>query len=194
MLASSAEGPIFPGNKSTPDNSKMAMTPDLRVNARILLDGQVVRQEDDLRVGDSKIRSEQSRSAHWVITGWEQFMTKVISPSDVASELSELWCPRIIGVVDDSYVKVARIKGSFTWHSHDDQDEMFFVLQGHMQIEMEHETVELDAGDMYIVPKGVRHHPNAEKECHILIFERKSTLHTGELVTERTRSIEEQMG
>jgi mannose-6-phosphate isomerase-like protein (cupin superfamily) len=121
-------------------------------------------------------------------------MTNAVSPKNVAAALKEFWSPRIVGEVDDAFVKVAKIQGTFTWHVHDDQDEMFYVLAGKMRIEMDHETVELGEGDMYIVPKGVRHNPSAEEECHILLVERKSTLHTGALVIEQTRSIEEQLG
>ena len=81
-----------------------------------------------------------------------------------------------------------------TWHRHDGEDELFLVLRGQLRIEMEHESVELREGEMFIVPKGVRHNPVAAEECHILLFERKSTAHTGDVVTEKTRSIEEQLG
>jgi mannose-6-phosphate isomerase-like protein (cupin superfamily) len=120
-------------------------------------------------------------------------MTKIISPEQVAATLSELWSPRIVGAVDDSYIKVAKIKGTFTWHAHDNEDELFFVLKGSMQIEMEQETVQLNVGDLFIVPKGVRHKPSADEECHILLIERKSTLHTGDVTNNLTRSIEEQL-
>lgn len=86
-------------------------------------------------------------------------MSIVVSPGTIAAALTQVWSPRVVGEVDDAYVKVARIQGSFTWHSHDDQDEMFYVLKGAMRIEMEHETVELKEGEMFIVPKGTRHNP-----------------------------------
>ena len=120
-------------------------------------------------------------------------MTKVVSPGKIAASLSELWSPRVVGTVDDSYIKVAKIKGEFTWHDHADEDEMFLVLKGKMRIEMEDETVELNTGDVFIVPKGVRHKPVAEEECHVLLIERKSTLHTGDVVSDQTRSIEDQL-
>ncbi len=113
---------------------------------------------------------------------------------EVAAGLSDYWSPRIVGEVDDSYVKVAKIKGTLAWHSHDREDELFLVLKGHLRIEMEHTAVDLREGQMFIVPKGVRHNPVAEEECHILLFERKSTAHTGDVITEKTRSIEEQLG
>ena len=121
-------------------------------------------------------------------------MPTVVALRKVAAELSEYWSPRIVGEVDDSYVKVAKVKGALTWHKHEGEDELFLVLRGHLRIEMEHESVELREGEMFIVPKGMRHNPVAAEECHILLFERKSTAHTGDVVTEKTRSIEEQLG
>jgi mannose-6-phosphate isomerase-like protein (cupin superfamily) len=78
------------------------------------------------------------------------------------------------------------VHGSLCWHSHDDEDELFLILKGHLRIELEHaEAVELDEGEMFVVPKGVRHNPVAEQECLLMLIERKSTLHTGDVVTER---------
>src|SRR6185295_11712912 len=108
--------------------------------------------------------------------------------------LTELWSPRVVGELDDAYVKVARVHGSLdAWHSHDNEDEMFFILKGRLRIEMQDRSVELEEGQMFIVPKGVRHNPVAENECHILLIERKTTLHTGDVQTEKTRSIAEQL-
>ena len=121
-------------------------------------------------------------------------LPNVVALRKVAADLPEYWSPRVVGEVDDSYVKVAKVKGSLAWHSHDREDELFLVLRGQLRIEMEHESIELREGEMFVVPKGVRHNPVAEHECHILLFERKSTAHTGDVVTDRTRSIEEQLG
>jgi mannose-6-phosphate isomerase-like protein (cupin superfamily) len=121
-------------------------------------------------------------------------MANAVALGKVAADLSDYWSPRVVGEVGDSYVKVAKLKGTLMWHSHEREDELFFVLRGRLRIEMEHATVELGEGEMYIVPKGVRHNPVAEDECHVLLFERKSTAHTGDTITERTRSIEEQLG
>jgi mannose-6-phosphate isomerase-like protein (cupin superfamily) len=118
---------------------------------------------------------------------------QVITPAKVAASLVELWSPRVVAEVDDAYVKVAKIKGSLAWHSHDDEDELFFVLKGSLQIEMEDRTIELGEGDSFVVPKGVRHNPVAAQECHVLLIEKKSTLHTGSEVTEKTRSLDEQL-
>jgi len=79
------------------------------------------------------------------------------------------------------------------WHSHEHEDELFFILKGQVRIEMEQGSVDLREGEMFVVPKGVRHNPVAEQECHILLIERKSTLHTGDVVTDKTRPISEQL-
>jgi len=120
-------------------------------------------------------------------------MPSVVALRNVAADLSEYWSPQVVGEVDDSYVKVAKVKGSLTWHSHECEDELFLVLRGQLRIEMENETVVLREGEMFVVPKGTRHNPVAEQECHILLFERKSTAHTGDVITDKTRSIEEQL-
>ncbi len=121
-------------------------------------------------------------------------MSIVLNPEAIAAGLSEYWSPRVIGEVDDAYyVKVAKIKGVLAWHSHDDEDELFYVLRGTMRIELNEGTVELGPGQMWVVPKGVRHNPVAEDECLVMLIERKSTLHTGNVVTEKTRTIAEQL-
>jgi len=120
-------------------------------------------------------------------------MPSVVSPKQVAESLTELWSPRVVGEVDDAYIKVAKVHGSLAWHSHENEDELFLILKGHLRIEMESGSVELNEGDMFVVPKGVRHNPVADNECHIMLIERKSTLHTGDIVTENTRSLIEQL-
>jgi len=119
--------------------------------------------------------------------------TATASPKRVAASLTELWSPRVIAEVDDAYIKVAKVHGSLAWHSHENEDELFLVLKGHLRIELETGAVELDEGEMYVVPKGVRHNPVAEHECHVMLIERKTTLHTGDTVTEKTRSVAEQL-
>jgi mannose-6-phosphate isomerase-like protein (cupin superfamily) len=114
-------------------------------------------------------------------------MSDVVSPSRIAAGLTELWSPRVIAELDDSFVKVAKVHGSLTWHSHDEEDELFYILKGSLTIEMEQRTVVLREGEAFVVPKGVRHNPIAEHECHILLIERKTTLHTGREVTDKTR-------
>jgi len=120
-------------------------------------------------------------------------MAVATSPKDIAERLTEHWSPRVIGEVDDNYVKVAKLKGEFGWHAHDHEDEMFLVLKGTLRIEMEAGPVTIGEGEFYVVPKGVRHNPVAEQEVHVLLFERKSTQHSGNEVNSNTRSIEEQL-
>src|ERR1700744_159347 len=120
-------------------------------------------------------------------------MNKTVSVISAAAGLQEKWSPRVIAAVDDAYVKVAKVQGQLQWHSHENEDEFFMVLKGHLRIELEDGNVELREGDSCVVPKGPRHNPVADRECHILLIERKSTLHTGSTVTEKTRSIAEQL-
>ena len=120
-------------------------------------------------------------------------MSKVVSPAHIAETLDEFWSPRVVAEIDDSYVKVAKVRGSLAWHSHEKEDEFFYILRGSLTIEMEDRTVVLREGDSFVVPKGVRHNPVAEQDCHIMLIERKSTLHTGTEETARTRSVAEQL-
>jgi mannose-6-phosphate isomerase-like protein (cupin superfamily) len=120
-------------------------------------------------------------------------MSNIASPKQIAASLTEFWSPRVIAEIDDLYIKVAKVHGTLAWHSHDNEDEMFLVLKGRLRIEMEARTVELSEGEMFVVPKGVRHNPVADEECHIMLIERKSTLHTGTVVMDKTRSLTEQL-
>ena len=120
-------------------------------------------------------------------------MNAVLSPCPLAAGLTELWSPRVIGEVNDAYVKVAKVQGSLAWHRHEGEDELFLVLKGRLRIELEAGPVELGEGELFVVPKGVLHNPVAEEECHLLLIEPKATRHTGDTVTERTRSLAEQL-
>lgn len=120
-------------------------------------------------------------------------MPQAIAPRHIAASLTEHWSPRVVGEVDDNYVKVAKLLGAFGWHAHDHEDELFLVLKGRLKIEMEAGAVEIGEGEFYVVPKGVRHNPVAAEEVHVMLFERKTTLHTGDEVTDKTRSIDEQL-
>jgi mannose-6-phosphate isomerase-like protein (cupin superfamily) len=120
-------------------------------------------------------------------------MNPVTSPQRIAAGLTELWSPRVIGEIENVYLKVAKLQGSLAWHSHDHEDELFLVLKGSLRIELETGPVDLAEGELFIVPKGVRHNPIAEQECQVLLIESKTTLHTGSTLTEKTRSIAEQL-
>ena len=120
-------------------------------------------------------------------------MPDVLSPRSIADSLTELWSPRVVAEVDDNYVKVAKVHGTFGWHRHEHEDELFLVLRGCLRIEMDADTVTLQEGELFVVPKGVRHNPSARDECLVMLIERKSTLHTGDVVNEKTRSLAEQL-
>ncbi|EDY82124.1 Cupin domain protein [Verrucomicrobiia bacterium DG1235] len=121
-------------------------------------------------------------------------MNTVVNLKEKLAKLNEHWSPRVVGEFDGNYAKIAKLKGTFTWHKHDDEDELFLVISGTLVIEIEnHPSVTLNEGELYIVPKGVMHNPIAEKECHVLVIEKKSTQHTGDTKIEKTRSIEDQL-
>lgn len=117
---------------------------------------------------------------------------KVVNLVSKSQSIKDHWSPKVVAEVDESYVKIAKVKGEFTWHDHE-EDEFFMVLDGTLKIEMEDETVTLNQGEIYVVPKGVLHNPIAEKECLLMLFEKKSTLHTGQVKTDQTKEISEQL-
>jgi mannose-6-phosphate isomerase-like protein (cupin superfamily) len=118
---------------------------------------------------------------------------KPVNLEEAVRALDELWSPHVVARVGDYFVKVARVRGEFVWHAHEGQDELFLVLQGRLRIQLEDGEVALGPGDVFVVPAGVRHNPVAEQECWLALIEPASTLHTGDVVTERTRTIEEQL-
>ena len=111
---------------------------------------------------------------------------KKLNLADKFSQFSEQWQPKIIGELDNYDIKIARIQGEFDWHSHADTDELFLIVNGEMTMGLRDGDVDLRAGEIYVVPKGVEHKPYAEKECQILMLERKGTLNTGEAESDRT--------
>ena len=117
---------------------------------------------------------------------------------DVAAELQQVekhWTPRVVGRVNDQYVKVAKLLGELMWHAHDQEDEMFLVVSGRLRIQLESdEEVVLDPGQFYVVPRGVRHNPVAEEEVEIMLIETVTTAHTGDVVSERSVPIDQQLG
>jgi mannose-6-phosphate isomerase-like protein (cupin superfamily) len=98
----------------------------------------------------------------------------------------ELWSPKIVGELNGQHVKLAKLKGEFVWHDHTDEDELFLVLKGRLVIKLRDEDVALEAGEFVIIPRGVEHKPVAEAEAHVLLFEPITTLHTGDVKTEKT--------
>ena len=109
-----------------------------------------------------------------------------MNPCEIARSLKQFWSPRIVAEVNDSFVKVAKIKGEFPWHSHEDEDEMFLIVEGQLLMELKGKSIELNPGEFLIIPKGVEHKPYAEKECHIMLIEPRGVLNTGEVKNELT--------
>ena len=121
----------------------------------------------------------------------------MLTPVNIESrfeDVTELWSPKVIGRVNDQYVKIARLQGEFVWHAHEDEDELFLVIRGTMRIQLEDGDVTLGPGEFVVVPRGVRHNPVAAEECWVMLIETVTTKHTGDVTSERTRSIEEQLG
>lgn len=100
----------------------------------------------------------------------------------------DYWNPRIIAELNGQQVKLAKFKGDFVWHKHDDEDEMFFVIRGELTLEFRDKTVYLKANECIVVPRGVEHRPVADKEAHVMLFEPKSTLNTGDAGSELSRN------
>ena len=102
------------------------------------------------------------------------------------SRFSEHWSPKIIGEVNDSYVKAVKFKGEFVWHQHENEDELFLVVKGKLTMRLREGDVEVNPGEFLIIPRGVEHLPVAEEETHVILLEPKSTLNTGNVQNERT--------
>ncbi|KAK8070510.1 RmlC-like cupin domain-containing protein [Apiospora hydei] len=117
------------------------------------------------------------------------------------SSFTEHWSPRLVAAVNDQHVKIAKIDGAFIWHAHPDSDELFYLLAGELTLELELpskndddggkmvkvEEVAMQVGDMFVVPKGVRHRPVA-REAHIMMVERQGTVNTGDMAGESDRT------
>ncbi|MFJ5300281.1 cupin domain-containing protein [Pseudomonas sp. NPDC088368] len=109
-------------------------------------------------------------------------------------DITEHWSPKVVAQVNNQYVKVAKLLGQFVWHNHAEQDELFYVLRGHLKIEYEGGRVsQLPAGSIHVVPKGVMHNPVADEECWIVLIEPMDTLHTGDVETPLSKTIEQQL-
>ena len=104
-----------------------------------------------------------------------------ISLAQKFSLFHEQWTPKIVGELNGQHIKLVKIEGHFVWHQHEDEDELFLVVKGNMRLEFPYDAVEVGEGEFIIVPRGVRHRPVADRECHVLIFEPVSTLNTGDV-------------
>lgn len=118
-----------------------------------------------------------------------QNKSTMIEKVNLAQKLSlfnDHWSPKIVGQVNDSEVKLVKLRGEFVWHHHEAEDEMFLVLKGRLRMKLRHREIVLEEGEFVSVPHGVEHMPVAEDEVHILLFELKDTLNTGNIQNERT--------
>jgi mannose-6-phosphate isomerase-like protein (cupin superfamily) len=106
--------------------------------------------------------------------------------ADKLAQFTAHWQPKIIGDLNGQQVKLAKFKGAFDWHHHENEDELFLVLRGRFRMELRDRTIELGEGEMLIVPRGVEHRPVADEECAVMLFEPASTLNTGNVRTEKT--------
>lgn len=110
-----------------------------------------------------------------------------INISDKLSMISTYWDPKIVGELNEQFVKLVKFKGEFIWHSHKDEDELFFVLEGKFRMEFRDKAIEINRNEFIIVPKGIEHRPVAEEEVSVMLFEPKTTLNTGNIVSELTK-------
>ncbi len=118
-------------------------------------------------------------------------MSDIINLADKLSLFDETWTPKIIAELNGQQVKLAKLKGDLTWHTHEDEDELFLILEGSLLIQIKNESgeiedVHLEKGDIYIVKRGVEHNPVAKDGASVLLFEPANTKHTGHLMIDRT--------
>ena len=110
-----------------------------------------------------------------------------VNLADAFASFSEPWSPRVAGDINEMQVKLAKFDGKFDWHHHDEEDELFLVVKGRMRMGLRSGDIDLEEGEMIVVPHGVEHRPEAlSEECHVLMLEPNTTLNTGTAETEKT--------
>ncbi len=113
----------------------------------------------------------------------------MIESTDIAQKFelfADYWHPKIVGELNDSYVKIVKLKGEFVWHQHENEDELFWVIKGTLVIRLRDQEITIRPGQLVIIPKGVEHLPVAAEEVHVVLLEPKTTLNTGNLENDRT--------
>ena len=113
-------------------------------------------------------------------------MVNKININEKLSLFDDYWVPRIVGKLNGQYVKVVKFKGTYDWHHHAAEDELFWVVRGSFVLELRDSRVEVNEGEFVIVPRGIEHRPVADEEVHVVLFEPTSTLNTGNVRTGRT--------
>src|SRR5438034_6186024 len=111
---------------------------------------------------------------------------RVVDLVETFGRFKDAWSPKIVGDVNDMHVKVVKLRGEFVWHHHDAEDELFWVVSGRLRMELRDGDIVLEPGELLVVPKGVEHRPVAEEETHVVLFEPKTTLNTGNVRDQRT--------
>jgi mannose-6-phosphate isomerase-like protein (cupin superfamily) len=111
---------------------------------------------------------------------------EAINLNEKLSQVHEHWSPKVIGELNDSYVKIVKFTGEFVWHHHENEDELFLVVKGRLRMKFRDREVTVLPGEFIIVPKGVEHLPVADEEVHVVLLEPKTTLNTGNVRNERT--------
>ena len=118
-------------------------------------------------------------------------MIEKITLAQKFGRFQDYWKPRIAGELNGQYIKLVKVQGEFVWHQHESEDELFLVVKGKLLIKLRDQDIQLEAGELVIIPRGVEHLPVAEEEAHLLLLEPKSTLNTGDVQNERTVTDEE---
>jgi len=111
---------------------------------------------------------------------------RVVNLAEMLGRFNEVWSPRVVGELNRQQVKLAKLRGDFVWHHHENEDELFLVVKGRLRMRLRDGDLEIGEGEFLIVPRGVEHCPVAEEECHVLLFEPASTLNTGNVEDART--------
>jgi mannose-6-phosphate isomerase-like protein (cupin superfamily) len=111
---------------------------------------------------------------------------EVVNIKNKFSLFAEQWSPKIIGEMNDSYVKIAKLQGEFVWHHHEHEDEMFLIIQGTLTIRLRERDLVVNEGEFVIIPRGVEHMPVAEEEVYLMMLEPKTTVNTGNVESDRT--------
>jgi mannose-6-phosphate isomerase-like protein (cupin superfamily) len=96
-------------------------------------------------------------------------------------QFQDQWSPKVIAELNDYQFKLVKVQGEFVWHEHPETDEAFIVLMGRLKIQMPTSTVELNAGELFVVPRGIQHKPSADEECHVLVIEPRGVVNTGDV-------------
>ena len=112
---------------------------------------------------------------------------EIVNLKDKMRRVQEYWSPKIVGELNDTYVKVVKLQGEFVWHHHAGEDELFFVVEGRLRMQLRDSNCDLGPGEFIIVPRGVEHCPKAlTDEVHVVLIEPRTTLNTGNVVNDRT--------